>query len=90
MPDPVEQPIDGILDLHTFSPDEVKDLLPEYLAACLEKNICQIRIIHGKGTGTLRNMVRTILERSPLVESFRTDNEGGGWGVTIATLRRRQ
>ena len=48
---PIEYPIDGILDLHTFRPNEVKDLIPEYLAACRERGILQVRIIHGKGTG---------------------------------------
>jgi dsDNA-specific endonuclease/ATPase MutS2 len=86
--DPIGFPIDGILDLHTFQPDEVKDLVPEYLAECRKSGILQVRIIHGKGTGTLRRTVQSILEKLSYVASFRTaEEEAGGWGATIVTLR---
>lgn len=86
--EPVELPIDGTLDLHTFRPGEVKDLLPEYLALCREKGIHEVRIIHGKGTGALRETVHAILKRMPEVASFKLAGESGGsWGATIATLR---
>ncbi len=85
---PIDYPIDGILDLHTFRPNEVKDLIPEYLAACREKGILQVRIIHGKGTGTLRRTVQAILSRLPEVSSFQTaGEEAGGWGATSVTLK---
>lgn len=85
---PVEYPIDGILDLHTFRPEEVKDLVSEYLQACRDKNIPEVRIIHGKGTGTLRRIVHAQLERSPLVAGYRLAGEPeGGWGATIARLK---
>lgn len=87
--DPVEYPIDGVLDLHTFSPGEVKDLVPEYIHACLEKGIYQIRIIHGKGTGTLRKIVQSILEKHPDVESFKTDSGSSSWGATLVNLKHR-
>ena len=85
---PVELPIDGTLDLHTFHPREVKQLLVDYLDACRKKGITQVRIIHGKGTGTLRKQVQVLLERMPEVASFRSADEGaGGWGATLVELR---
>lgn len=87
-PAPVAIPIDGVLDLHTFNPREVKDLVPEYLAVCREKNILQVRVIHGKGTGAMQRTVHSILARIPEVISFRLAGEdGGGWGATIVILR---
>jgi dsDNA-specific endonuclease/ATPase MutS2 len=84
---PIEIPINGTLDLHTFSPKEVKGLIPEYVAACRERGIFQIRIVHGKGTGTLRRTVHAVLERLPEVKSYRLGGDGGGgWGATIANL----
>ena len=86
--EPVDLPIDGSLDLHTFHPREVKDLLPHYLALCREKGILQVRVIHGKGTGALRETVHSILSRLPEVSSFGLAGEdGGGWGATIVTLK---
>lgn len=87
---PVELPIDGTLDLHTFQPGAVKDLIPEYIEACRERGILEVRIIHGKGTGALRETVHAILRRLPYVERFRLAGEdGGGWGATIVTLNPR-
>jgi DNA-nicking Smr family endonuclease len=89
--DPIELPVEGILDLHTFRPGEVKELLPDYIAACREKGIFSIRIIHGKGTGTLREAVRSILGGLPGIASFRTAGEdAGGWGATLVTLEREK
>ena len=88
MDEPVQIPITGVLDLHTFRPRDVKDLIPEYLKACHEKQIFQIRIIHGKGTGTLRATVHSILSKHPLVNSFSLDHpQYGGWGATIVWLK---
>ncbi len=92
MPDenesPVRIPITGELDLHTFRPNELGELIPAYLGECIAAGIREVRIVHGKGTGTLRTTVHALLRRSPLVLSFRTGDEAtGGWGATIATLR---
>jgi DNA-nicking Smr family endonuclease len=86
--DLVELPIDGILDLHTFHPREVKELIPEYLAACRERGTLEVRLVHGKGTGTLRETVHALLRKIPEVVSFRlAGEEAGGWGATLVTLR---
>jgi DNA-nicking Smr family endonuclease len=86
--DPVSIPIDGILDLHTFHPREVKDLVPEYIAECRKRGILSIRIIHGKGRGTLRRIVHSLLEKNPDVAGFKpADIDSGGWGATIVQLK---
>lgn len=87
--DPIEMPIDGVLDLHTFQPREIADLVPDYLAACLARGIYQVRIIHGKGIGNLRRTVHAILKKHPAVVSFTLDYpQFGGWGATLVELRR--
>ncbi|HEX8961140.1 MAG TPA: Smr/MutS family protein [Geobacteraceae bacterium] len=89
--EPVQFPIDGVLDLHTFLPGDVKALVPAYLAACQEKGILEVRIIHGKGSGNLRRTVHAILGRLGLVASFRlAGEESGGWGATLVTLKRKE
>ncbi len=86
---PIELPITGALDLHTFKPREVKDLVTAYLEACLQKGIYQVRIIHGKGIGNLRRTVHALLAKQPDVLSFTLDHaEYGGWGATIVHLRK--
>lgn len=85
---PLEIPITGELDLHTFRPEDLKELLPAYFQACLARGLTEVRIIHGKGTGTLRRVVHSALERHPLVESFELAGErSGAWGATFAVLR---
>ncbi len=87
--DSIEIPIDGVLDLHTFNPRDIKELVADYLALCLEKDIFQVRIIHGKGIGVLRQTVHKMLEKLPCVESFHLAGEnGGGWGATVVVLKK--
>jgi dsDNA-specific endonuclease/ATPase MutS2 len=86
---PVELPIDGVLDLHTFSPKDVKDLVPEYIGECLARGLTEIRIIHGKGTGTLKAIVHGLLEKDPRVAGFKDAGiDAGGWGATVVRLIR--
>ncbi len=87
-PPPVRIPITGELDLHAFRPAEVASLVDEYLRECRRRGLREVRIIHGKGTGALRQTVHTCLRRSPLVASFRSGDETtGSWGATVVTLQ---
>ena len=80
--------ITDTLDLHTFRPADVKDLVPEYIELCRRKGIRQVRIIHGKGTGVLRRTVHSLLSGIDGVESFRlAGHDAGSWGATIAVLK---
>jgi DNA-nicking Smr family endonuclease len=86
-PDPVPLPVTGELDLHTFRPADLRVLLPEYLSECRKRGLLTVRVIHGKGTGTLRTGVHALLQRLPEVMSFRlADEASGGWGATLVTL----
>jgi len=85
---PIQYPITDSLDLHTFQPNEVKELLEDYLDECSKMGLREVRIIHGKGSGTLRQLVHKVLERSSLVSSFHlAPPEAGSWGATIVRLR---
>ena len=87
--EPVEIPIEDTLDLHTFLPKEVPILIPEYIEVCREKGFEEVRIIHGKGTGVLRERVHSILRKltGKTVVSFElADRSGGDWGSTVVKL----
>jgi len=87
--EPVIIPIEDVLDLHTFNPKEVGDLLDDYLCACVDKGIFGLRIIHGKGKGILKKRVHSILKRHSLVISYQeAPPEAGGWGATFVVLRK--
>lgn len=88
MEEPIELPIDGILDLHFFKPKEVKYLVADYIQACLEKEIFSIRIIHGKGKGVLRRLVHSILDKHDEVSSYRLADDRSSWGATLVELNK--
>lgn len=83
-------PIEDILDLHTFKPKEVPDLLADYFYACIDAGIYSVRIVHGKGRGILKKRVQELLKKNPLVESYENAPlEAGGWGATLVELKPR-
>ncbi|MEN8246927.1 MAG: Smr/MutS family protein [Thermodesulfobacteriota bacterium] len=87
--EPIVIEIKDVIDLHTFLPKDVPELLDDYICACAEKKFSSVRIIHGKGQGFLKARVEGILKRHPLVASFQTaPPEAGGWGATIAFLKK--
>ena len=87
-PEEIALEIGDVLDLHSFPPREAGDLVRDYLDAAAERGFPQVRIIHGRGIGAQRAMVRTILERDPRIEAFGdAPAEAGGWGATWARFR---
>lgn len=85
---PMEVEITDVLDLHTFAPRDVAALVNDYIDECIAKGFTRVRIIHGKGTGTLRRIVHATLDRHAAVERHALAGEAaGGWGATIAWLR---
>ena len=88
MDEPFPLPIDGVLDLHSFRPQDVKEVVTEYLSACRERNIHEVRVIHGKGIGQLRQTVHAVLRSHPDVISFALAGEAyGGAGATFVKLK---
>ena len=86
--EPVEVPIEDALDLHSFGPRDVASVVEEYLSAAHERGFREVRIIHGRGIGVQRSIVRAVLSRHLLVVSFAdAPPDRGGWGATIVRLR---
>ncbi len=87
-PQTVTLEITGELDLHTFNPKDLGSLVPEYLKACKDTGIKTVRIVHGKGTGTLRRSVHSILKDLDMVDSFKIAGlHQGHWGATLVFLK---
>ncbi|NOZ86948.1 MAG: Smr/MutS family protein [Deltaproteobacteria bacterium] len=87
----IEIPITGELDLHTFRPSDTARLVKDYIEECSRRGILDIRIIHGKGKGVLRRIVRGVLDRHPLVMNYRTGEEASGsWGATLVHIKREK
>ncbi len=82
----VELPIDGTLDLHCFEPGDAEELLRDYITACLERDIRELRIVHGKGKGVLRRIVHAVLDEHPAVLSYGHRQGAGAWGATVVQL----
>ena len=87
--EPVRIPITGELDLHTFRPADVAPLLEDYFAECRARGILRVRVVHGKGTGTLRETVHARLRTMTGVAGFSAaDESSGGWGATWVELKK--
>jgi dsDNA-specific endonuclease/ATPase MutS2 len=85
---PVEIPITDVFDLHTVPPRDSEGIVKAYLEEAHAKGFRYIRIIHGRGIGAQREMVRKVLARTSFVKSFGdAPTEAGGWGATVVTLR---
>ena len=87
---PVVIPIEDSIDLHPFAPKDIPSVVEEYIEQCRQAGIYEVRIIHGRGTGVQRKIVRSILEKHPAVISFRDASpQAGGWGATVILLKIR-
>ncbi|MGB7952327.1 MAG: Smr/MutS family protein [Candidatus Binatia bacterium] len=89
-PGPIVIPIEDCLDLHTFAPADIPNVVEEYLEQCTEAGIYEIRLIHGRGKGIQRRIVQSLLAEHPQVLSFKDARpEAGGWGATVVVLKRQ-
>jgi len=87
--DPIVLPLEDAIDLHPFAPKDIPSVVEEYLHQCHKAGFHEVRIIHGRGKGIQRRIVRALLERHPQVLSFKdAAPESGGWGATIVQLKR--
>jgi dsDNA-specific endonuclease/ATPase MutS2 len=87
--DPVVLPLEDAIDLHPFQARDIPGVVEEYLKQCIDAGMLEVRLIHGKGAGVQRNIVRSILEKHPGVVSFNdAPAEAGGWGATVVILKK--
>ena len=86
--EPIVLPIEDSIDLHAFHPKDIPSVVEEYLEQCGQGGLTEVRIIHGRGTGVQRNIVRSVLQKHPRVLSFQdAPAEAGGWGATVVVLK---
>lgn len=84
----VEVPVEDSLDLHSFNPRDIPDVVDAYLEAAVAKGFSEVRLIHGRGIGVQRDRVQKLLARDSRVSGFHdAPPERGGWGATIAYLK---
>ena len=85
--DPVNIPIEDVLDLHTFRPRDIPNLIEDYIIECIKLGFTSVRIIHGKGKGVQKMRVQELLKQNPRVVAFAdAPPQAGGWGATLVTL----
>ena len=85
--EPVVLPVGDVLDLHSFQPKDITSVVEEYLEECRRSGILRVRLIHGKGAGVQRAIIRSLLVKNSNVLSFEdAPAEAGGWGATIVRL----
>jgi dsDNA-specific endonuclease/ATPase MutS2 len=88
---PVVVPIEDEIDLHPFAPQDIPDVVAEYLEAARERGFAEVRLVHGRGTGVQRRIVQGVLARHPRVLSFAdAPAHRGGWGATIVILKPKE
>jgi len=87
--EPVEIPPQDTIDLHPFQPRDIPSVVEEYLEQCLRAGFYEVRLIHGKGFGVQRTIVRSVLSKHMAVLSFSdAPAEAGGWGATVVILKK--
>jgi len=88
--EPVAIPLEDSIDLHAFQPKDIPSVVEEYLEQCIQAGLSEVRIIHGRGVGVQRDIVRSLLKKHPGVDSFHdAPAEAGGWGATWVGLRNK-
>jgi dsDNA-specific endonuclease/ATPase MutS2 len=86
----VEMELQDSLDLHAYQPKEIASVVEEYLGECRQAGFSEVRLIHGKGVGVQRNIVRSVLSKHPAVLSYHdAPAEAGGWGATVVVLKQQ-
>ena len=86
---PVVLPLEDSIDLHPFAPKDIPSVVEEYLTECCKAGFYEVRLIHGRGKGIQRRIIRALLEKHPQVLSFKDASaESGGWGATVVRLMR--